>query len=158
MYEALTDGAFPTVTSITNTVSGQIVFTGTNFFTAAQNFTASASYGGAMADSVTVDSATQVTAQWNYGLPPIGQSIVPSLWFDETGTDVKHSANISASLNKALSVTSSTSGLTCSFAGGCNLTINAEGLSTMLKNDTVNNFISVCDEKCEFITNLSDSS
>ena len=62
LYEALTTGTFPTVTSISNTVSGQIVFTGTNFFTAAQNYTASASYGGALADSVTVDSATQVTA------------------------------------------------------------------------------------------------
>jgi len=80
------------------------------------------------------------------------------LWFDETGTDVKHFANISVSLNKVLSVTGSSSGLTCSFAGGCNLEVQAEGLSTLLKNDTVNNFITVCEEKCEFVKNLSDSS
>lgn len=57
-----------------------------------------------------------------------------------------------------MALTSGYTGLTCSFAGGCNLQINSEGLSTILKNDTTNNFISVCDEKCEFSAELSDSS
>lgn len=78
--------------------------------------------------------------------------------FDETGTTVRHYAKQSGTLKRTLSVTSATSGLSCSFAGGCNLEVNAEGLSTILKNDSINNFIAVCDEKCEFIESLSDGS
>jgi hypothetical protein len=57
-----------------------------------------------------------------------------------------------------LALASGYTGLTCSFAGGCDIQINSEGLSTILKNDSTNNFISVCDEKCEFLPELSDSS
>jgi shikimate kinase len=71
---------------------------------------------------------------------------------------VRHYANITANLSKTLDVTGATHDLTCSFAGGCNLEVNAEGLSTMLKNNSVDNFISVCDEPCHFIELLSDSS
>lgn len=139
-----------------NDVTGQIVFTGTDFF--ATGYTANASYGGTVADSVTIDSATQVTAIWNYGLPPLGTDVVPTLRFDETGTDVQHYANISASIQKTLLIGSATSGLSCSFAGGCNIEVQAPGLSTILKNDSINNFISVCDAKCEFLEDLSDQS
>jgi len=155
-YQQLDTDTFPVVSSISNAVSGQIVFTGTNFYTT--GYAANASYGGAYADAITIDSATQVTATWTYGLPPLTTALMPSLWFNETGTDVRHYANISTTLSKTLTVTGADSALTCSFAGGCNLTVNAEGLSTILKNDSINNFISVCDERCEFIQNLSDSS
>jgi hypothetical protein len=43
---------------------------GTDFFTA--DYVANASYGGAHADSITIDSAGQVTATWTFGLPPLG--------------------------------------------------------------------------------------
>lgn len=66
---------FPAVTAIDNTVGNQIVFTGTGFFTS--NYLARASYGGSHADSVTIDSATQATATWNFGLPPLNEAIVP---------------------------------------------------------------------------------
>jgi len=46
----------------------------------------------------------------------------------------------------------------CSFAGGCLLEIQADSLASILKNDSVNNFISVCDEPCEFIEASSDPS
>ena len=36
--------------------------------------------------------------------------------------------------------------------------INAAGLSSILKSDPTNNFIGVCDDACEFIEDLSDSS
>lgn len=71
---------------------------------------------------------------------------------------MRHYAKISVGLTKTLTVSSAYTGLECSFAGGCNLEVTAEGLSTILKNDSVNNFISVCEEKCEFVRNLSDSS
>jgi len=56
-----------------------------------------------------------------------------------------------------LSLASGYTGQTCSFSGGCNIQIDSEGLSTILKNDSSNNFISVCEEKCEFLPDLSDS-
>lgn len=132
------------------------MFKGSNFFT--RGYTANSSYAGIFADQVTIDSATQVTATWALGIPPLGQEIVPSLWFNETGAEVRHYANISSSVSKPLTLASGYTGLSCSFAGGCNLQINSEGLSTILKNDSANSFISVCDEKCEFLADLSDSS
>lgn len=155
-YQQLATDTFPVISSIDNSVSNKVVFTGTDFYTS--NFLANASYGGAFADSVTIDSATQATATWTYGLPPLGVEAMPSLWFNETGTKVRHYANITSSLTKTLTVTSATNGLSCSFAGGCNLEVQADGLSTILKNDSTNNFISVCDEKCEFLPSASDSS
>jgi hypothetical protein len=102
-------------------VTGQIVFTGTNFF--ATGYSANATYGGTFADSVTIDSATQVTATWNYGLPPLGVDVVPILRFDETGTEVQHFANITAAIQKTLLIGDATTCLTCSFAGGCNIEV-----------------------------------
>jgi hypothetical protein len=52
----LESGAYPNVTSIANSVTGQIIFTGTNFFET--GYTASASYGGTPADTVVINSAT----------------------------------------------------------------------------------------------------
>lgn len=156
LYEQLETASFPEVSSVSSSVTGQMVFTGTNFFV--RGYTSNASYAGIFADQVTIDSATQVTATWTLGFPPLGEEIVPSLWFNETGTEVRHYANISSTVSKALTLASGYTRLTCSFAGGCNIQINSEGLSTILKNDTTKNFISVCDEKCEFLPELSDSS
>jgi hypothetical protein len=52
-------------------------------------------------------------------------------------------------LLNAVSVSSNSAGLECSFAGGCEFEIAAEGLSTMLKssNDVK---VTVCERKCEF--------
>jgi hypothetical protein len=95
-YQQLETGSFPVVSSIANTVSNQIIFTGTNFYTA--GYLANSSYGGAYADSVTIDSATQATATWTYGLPPLGADEKPSLWFNQTGTNVRQYANITTTL------------------------------------------------------------
>lgn len=133
-YEQLEGAAFPVVSSISDAVPGQIIFTGTNFFIT--GYTGGASYGGINADTVVIDSATQVTATWDFGFPPLGQAVAPSLWFDETSSNTTHYASISANLTKPLAVTAGYNGLSCSFAGGCNLQLNAEGLSTILKNDS----------------------
>jgi len=71
LYKQVASSNFPEVSSISNAVSNKIVFTGTNFFTS--GYTGNASYGGVIADSITIDSATQVTATWTYGLPPISR-------------------------------------------------------------------------------------
>lgn len=71
---------------------------------------------------------------------------------------MSHYASITTNITKALTVTAGYSGLECSFAGGCNLQLNAEGLSTVLNSDPSANYITVCEEKCDFVRNLSDSS
>lgn len=55
-YEQLETGSFPAVSSVSSSVAGQIVFTGTNFFTS--GYTANVQYAGISADQVTIDSAT----------------------------------------------------------------------------------------------------
>jgi hypothetical protein len=45
----------------------QMIFTGTNFFTA--DYTASVTYISLNAATVTIDSDSQVTATWTYGVP-----------------------------------------------------------------------------------------
>jgi len=54
-------------------------------------------------------------------------------------------------------VTNSTDSLSCSFAGGCILELEAEGLSGMLKNDSIANKITVCEETCEYQESNSTS-
>lgn len=45
-------------------------------------------------------------------------------------------------------VDSYTTGLQCSFAGGCTYEVQANGLTQMIMHDQTNNFIGVCDELC----------
>lgn len=52
-----------------------MTITGKNFYTS--GFTASASFGGAYADSVEISDDTQLMAIWNNGLPPLGADIKP---------------------------------------------------------------------------------
>jgi hypothetical protein len=161
VYEQLSSSALPAVTAVDNSVSNTIVFAGTGFFTS--DYVANASYGGANADTVTVDSATQVTATWTYGMPPLGEALIPKLWFNSTTSDTIHIAYHDTSdsalkVTKTLGAASAPASFECSFAGGCQLEVTAEGLSSILSNDTVNNFITVCDEKCVFVDSASDSS
>jgi len=60
-----------------------------------------------------------------------------------------HYATLTAKLGNALSVTASSSGLECSFAGGCDYEITAKGLSTLLK-DSKLHYVSVCDQPCVY--------
>ena len=55
-------------------------------------------------------------------------------------------------------MTASTSGLTCSFAGGCEYEVTSQGLASMFKHDSTSNYISICDEPCIFNEGASTSS
>jgi len=126
---------------------------------------AQASYGGALADNVTIISDTEVIAEWIFGLPPIGMPLAPFLWFNYTNSTSESSIfftdfdrsdgtlNITVNPGNPVGPTD----FKCSFAGGCGLEVQAPGLSSILKNDTVNNYISICDEKCVFEKDRSDS-
>jgi hypothetical protein len=96
-------------------------------------------------------------------MPPLGELLIPLLWFNSSTDDSIHYAyhittNPELKINKSLGATSGPANFECSFAGGCQLEVTSEGLSSILKNDSINNFISVCDEKCEFVESASDSS
>ena len=61
-------------------------------------------------------------------------------------------------MTKELTISSMTNDLSCSFAGGCLLELTSDGLSSLLDYDSENNFVSICDERCEFVPDRSDSS
>jgi hypothetical protein len=71
-YEQSKTGKFPIVAAVSKSAQ-TLSFTGSNFF--ASGYTAVARYCGATADSVSIDSATQVTATWTKGVPPCQKSV-----------------------------------------------------------------------------------
>lgn len=115
--------------------------TGTDFDIS--GFTASVEFAGVTADSVTIDSATQATATFTWGVP-IGTGS-PLITFDsDTETYSKFWSNGESEYTNALAATDSTSGLTCSFAGGCTYTVTAQSLATMIRDDDSINQVTVC--------------
>lgn len=147
----MTASTFPASSSSSKT-STTIVFTGTNYDIS--GYTATAIFGGIAADSIVVDSASQVTATFTKGVPVVSADTAPVLTF--TNGALEYYSATSSNLANTISVTASTSGLTCSFAGGCTYEVTAEGLTSVLQNNGTSNYISVCDEKCDL--QLTDSS
>jgi hypothetical protein len=81
-------------------------------------------------------------------VPVVEGTEYPELTF--TNGDEVYYAVSAAALTSALSVTDSTSGLQCSFAGECSYTVTSTGLSSIIKQNSTSNYISICDEKCVF--------
>jgi hypothetical protein len=153
-YEQLTATASPATASVASTET-TIVLTGSNYPTSAH--TVSASFVGITADSVVVDSANQATATWTNGVPLSTAAEAPELSFedDSNGVIYQSVADPAAVLDNQIAVTASsaTGGISCSFAGGCDLEITALGLTQMIRSDPLNNRIDVCGSNCD----LSDS-
>lgn len=63
---------------------------------------------------------------------------------------VVHYASTNVTIANALEITAATSDLQCSFNGGCPFEVSAKGLSTLLRGDPENNFITICDRECIF--------
>lgn len=112
-YKQLSTGTYPNVTA-TDISTGSMVFTGTNFVTTAA-YQARTTYCGIYADTVTVDSATQVTATWTLGIPPCGTS-TPVLSFNTS--ELIDYANGMTELVNDVNIASSSAGLTVSWQGG----------------------------------------
>lgn len=143
-YEQAEAGAFPAVSSVVIGSAGTtIVFSGTAFYTS--GYTAEAFFNGIKADTTVVDSATQVTATWTVGVPVVAIATKPELKFTAEG-EIKtvFYAVITPTLENAVSVSASSQGLACSFAGGCNFEITSTGLAQMLKSDPTKNYVSFC--------------
>ena len=122
------------------------MFTGTNLDIA--DFTATASFYDVAAASVVIDSATQATATFALGVPVVNGDVFPQLVF--TNGALVYYAPSAAALVSDLSVTASLSGLQCSFAGECTYDVTANGLASIVKQNSTKNYISVCDERCVF--------
>ena len=135
-----------------------LVFTGSNFFTS--DYTAGADFMDVEADSVTIDSDTQVTATWSLGVPTTSSdSAEPGLWFVKDGSTETHFAISEAVHTNALTVASSSSGLECSFAGGCTYEVSVNsGLASLFKHKPDGNYIQVCETPCEYLESESTSS
>jgi hypothetical protein len=106
------------------------VYTGTNFYTA--GYTVSAMYREIPATSVVIDSETQATATWEGGVPIFTNNDQTrderaNLDFSLTSGDFQIRAINKGDeiLNKVnpFTMASSSSGLACSFNGGCELTM-----------------------------------
>jgi len=59
-------------------------------------------------------------------------------------------------VSNALSVTAYTTGLTCSFNGGCSYEVTADGLSNSIEQMPDENYITVCGIECEYDEDNSD--
>lgn len=135
-----------------------IAFAGTAFDFSG-DYTPQAEFAGIVADSVTVSSATSILATFTLGVP-FATGVTPTLSFKKTGSTEEVFAIVdrAAALTNVVSVTGSTSRLTCSFAGGCEFEVTSPGLANMLKTNPKINYISVCDEVCVFNETASSSS
>lgn len=110
-----------------------MVITGTAFFTS--GYTASVAFMGVNATSVVIDSATQVTATWTGGVPLNSKTDLDrdtkrtNLYFQVDNSRViqraKNTRTAVKNFVNTFALTSSTSGLSCSFNGGC--TLNVQG-------------------------------
>jgi hypothetical protein len=134
-----------------------MILQGSNF--PSTDYSAYVTFNGVEADSVEISLFfdVYVTATFNKGIPVTQQDeyFIPSLVFEHNTDFHLHNAyNADYTLTNPISVTDSTYGLVCSFAGGCSLEITASGLATNLLHKE-NNYISVCENVCVIDEELS---
>jgi hypothetical protein len=72
------------------------------------------------------------------------------LWFESTTTEAKYWARMQATVTNPLSVTTSSSAVSCSFAGGCRFEVTANGLASQLHHNATANAITVCGQPCAY--------
>jgi hypothetical protein len=140
----------PATSSITITGTG---FTG--FFSSLPHF----SYSGVIADSVTLNSDLQAVATFTKGIPLTSGTLGVRgyLWFKDDSTLVEQWATSSATLLNSPTVTAVDESITCSFAGGCTLSITQNGLLSNLQlGDQARNTIRICGQTCKL--NVTESS
>ena len=132
----------PVVSSIAQQDAYTLVFTGVGF--SFPGFPAQVSYINIMADTVTVDSDTQVTGVFTNGIPLSQSGKAPVLFFKDSASAASHWAASIATITNPVTVSALNSQVQCSFAGGCLIQVNQPGLLTNIMNDPVNNYINVC--------------
>lgn len=131
-----------------------IIFEGANFPTSV-DFTGHCTINGVAADSVSVSNSSYASCSFGTtGVPAV--SVLPVLYFQHTNGYQMHTyLNSTVTFSKTQTVTSSTSGLQCSFAGGCQYAIEADGLYATLLDST--NELQVCGSTCTLRDDLSSA-
>lgn len=147
-----TSAGFPQITSSTITDANTIVVTGSGY-EFSDDHEAIFTFAGVPADSITIDSDTQMTVTYLLGVPLGSES--PRIEFVHDGDDYYESYDndeydVNPELVNELEVTASTSGLQCSFAGGCEYEVTVDALAGMIAYDPENAKITICDEECTF--------
>jgi len=137
-----------TVSAIAKASDTTITITGAGF----SAYTGSSSplfrFASIKADSVSVASDTSATATFNNGIPLTSGTagVKGQLYFQENASPKQQWAyfDAAATLMNTASVTSIDSAVTCSFAGGCSVSISQPGLITSLVGDPTKNQVRVC--------------
>lgn len=127
-----------------------IIFVGSGFPTT--DFTAHASVGGVEASSVTSFN-NEVMASWAATGIPAATGETPLVWFEHSSGQYTHFAKVSGAIDHTIEVTS-TSMVECSFAGGCQYEIGAQGLTATLMSST-DNTVEVCGTQCVLDESIS---
>lgn len=147
----------PTVSSATLTDSSTIDFAGSGFLTA--DHTAVAVFQGVESSSAVINSSGSVTATFSKGVPLAQSGASPILRFDHVSLNEKLvSVDSGVTITNTLTLADSTSGLSCSFSGGCTYAITATGLASSLLSEGTSNQIDVCGNHCIVDADLSDAS
>lgn len=158
----------PSVTGATISNSSTIAIDGTDFPTS--DYDVIVLFKGVESDSATINSDTSITATFNNGIPVSESADSPSIRFvpaetgdrrqlislSDAGIQLVGWLNGDVTLQNTLSVTASTSGLSCSFQGGCSYTVTSDGLTSTLT-DSETNYIDVCGNNCVIDTDASDA-
>ena len=80
---------------------------------------------------------------------PLGTDVKPRITFyNTTNPYVEYYSDSVNALSNSLTVETSTSGLQCSFAGGCAYEVTANSLTGMILADSSLNQLTVCGEEC----------
>ena len=138
-----------------------MTLTGSGFY-ADGDYEAIVLYMGAESTSATIDDETTVTATFDNGIPLASAVSAPSLRFIPASTDrrrlvaladadIQLVASSTVEIDNTLAVSDSTSGLSCSFQGGCSYTVTADGLTASILADSENNYIDVCGNNLSLI-------
>jgi len=156
------EGTFPKVKSL-EMVGNTLVYTGEAFYTA--GYTVTASYKSILATSVVVDSDTQATATFEGGIPiwtktDQERSERANLNFELQGTGEDEAKIIFKAINTGDAINdfvnpftlgSSTAGASCSFNGGCPISVTGTpGIQTLFRENPKENYINVCEQRCEY--------
>ena len=141
------DASSPVLDGASVSSSSTLTITGTGFPTS--GYDVIVVYKGVESTEGVIDSDTSVTATFGNGVPISDAADSPSVRFVPTSSRRRLMALVDAEIqliaiqseitvSNALSVTDSTSGLSCSFQGGCSYTVTSAGLTASLMDSATN--------------------
>lgn len=135
-------------TAVVKSDASTLSFTGVLFPIA--DFTCSVTYAGVASTTCTINSATDVSATFANGVPTSEADVSPKLTFESSlDTFAHHAIVTAAALTNAFAFTSTTNGLTCSFEGGCEFSVVADGLAAKVSEGSAT--INVCGKECTLL-------